>query len=61
MYSSPCIISLDSELVEEVPEDPNATGDYYYEEPDLSRGVKGVDYYITYGEETKVEDPEQQE
>jgi hypothetical protein len=30
----------------------NAIGgqeDIFYEEPDLSRGVKGVDYFICYG------------
>ena len=56
-----CIISLESELVEEMPEDPNIAGDYYYEEPDLSGGVEGVDYYIAYGDDTGAEDPEQQE
>jgi hypothetical protein len=24
-------------------------GDIFYEEPDLSRGVEGVDYFIRYG------------
>jgi len=45
--------------VEEMPEDPNAAGEYYYEEPDLSGGVEGVDYYIAYGEETRADDPGQ--
>jgi len=47
--------------VEEMPKDPNIIGDYYYEEPDLSGGVEGVDYYIAYGEDTGAEDPEQQD
>mgnify|MGYP005830874061 CR=1 FL=1 len=32
--------------LEEMPDEPNVAGEYFYEEPDLSRGVKGVDYVI---------------
>ena len=47
--------------MEEISDDPNIAGDYYYEESDLSGGVEGVDYYIAYGDDTGVEELEQQE
>ena len=48
-------------MFEEMPDDPNVASNYYYEEPDLDGGVKGVDYYIAYGEETgeEVSDPQE--
>ena len=39
----------DSEILEEMPADPNAAGEYFYEEPDLQGGIEGVDYVIAYG------------
>jgi hypothetical protein len=35
---------------------PNDSDEQYYEEPDLSRGVEGVDYGIVYG--TSNEEPD---
>jgi hypothetical protein len=39
-------LALDCENSEDV---PNDSEEQYYEEPDLSRGVEGVDYGIIYG------------
>jgi hypothetical protein len=40
------ILALDCENREDVPDDSE---EQYYEEPDLSEGVQGVDYGIIYG------------
>jgi hypothetical protein len=45
--------SSDCENIEDVPDDSE---EQYYEEPDLSRGVEGVDYGIVYG--TSNEEPD---
>jgi hypothetical protein len=37
---------LDCENIEDIPDDSE---EQYYEEPDLSGGVEGVDYGIVYG------------
>jgi hypothetical protein len=46
-------LALDCENSEDV---PNDSEEQYYEEPDLSRGVEGVDYGIIYG--TSDEEPD---
>jgi hypothetical protein len=46
-------LALDCENNEDVPDD---SAEQYYEEPDLSGGVEGVDYGIVYG--TSEEEPE---
>jgi hypothetical protein len=45
-------LTLDCENSEDVPDDSE---EQYYEEPDLSGGVEGVDYGIVYG--TSNEEP----
>jgi hypothetical protein len=40
------ILALDCENIEDVHDDSE---EQYYEEPDLSGGVEGVDYSIIYG------------
>lgn len=37
----------------EASEEPEDGGEIYYEEPDLSGGIQGVDYRIVYGTEDK--------
>ena len=46
-------LALDNENSEDVSED---TEDQFYEEPDLSGGIEGVDYGIVYG--TSDEEPD---
>jgi hypothetical protein len=46
-------LALDCENSEDVPDDSE---EQYYEDPDLSRGVEGVDYSIVYG--TSDEEPD---
>jgi hypothetical protein len=46
-------LALDYENSEDVPDDSE---EQYYEEPDLSGGVEGVDYGIVYG--TSDEEPD---
>jgi hypothetical protein len=46
-------LALDCENSEDVPDDSK---EQYYEEPDLSGGVEGVDYSIVYG--TSDEEPD---
>jgi hypothetical protein len=46
-------LALDCENNEDVPDDSE---EQYYKEPDLSRGVEGVDYGIAYG--TSIEEPD---
>jgi hypothetical protein len=46
-------LALDSENSEDV---PDYSEEQYYEEPDLSGGVEGVDYGIVYG--TSEEEPD---
>jgi hypothetical protein len=48
-------LALDCENSEDVPDDSEKQ---YYEEPDLSRGVEGVDYGIVYGTSDKESDTE---
>jgi hypothetical protein len=43
-------LASDCENNEDVPDDSE---EQYYEEPDLSRGVEGVDYSIVYGTSNK--------
>ena len=47
------ILALDYENSEDVSED---TEDQFYEEPDLSGGIEGIDYGIVYG--TSDEEPD---
>jgi hypothetical protein len=49
------ILALDCENSKDVPDDSE---EQYYEEPDLSRGVEGVDYGIVYGTSDKEPDTE---
>lgn len=51
----------DCEYLEELPEDPYVAGEYFYQEPDLSGGVEGVDYIIAYGADNEGEGSEQQQ
>jgi hypothetical protein len=46
-------LSLDCENSEDV---PNDSEEQYYEEPDLSGGVEGIDYGVIYG--TSDEEPD---
>jgi hypothetical protein len=46
-------LALDCKNSEDVPDDSE---EQYYEEPDLSEGVEGVDYDIVYG--TSKEEPD---
>ena len=46
-------LALDYENIEDVSED---TEDQFYEEPDLSGGIEGIDYGIVYG--TSDEEPD---
>ena len=55
------LLPLESEMFEEMPDDPNVATNYYYEEPYLADGVEGVDYYIAYGDETSEEVPDPKE
>jgi hypothetical protein len=48
-------LALDCENSEDVPGDSE---EQYYEEPDLSGGVEGVDYGIVYGTSDKEPDTE---
>jgi hypothetical protein len=48
-------LALDCENSKDVPDDSE---EQYYEEPDLSRGVEGVDYGIVYGTSDKEPDTE---
>jgi hypothetical protein len=48
-------LALDCENSGDVPDDSE---DQYYEEPDLSRGLEGVDYSIIYGTSDKEPDVE---
>jgi hypothetical protein len=52
---SPKTLALDCENSEDVPDDSE---EQYYEEPDLSGGVEGVDYGIVYGTSNKEPDIE---
>jgi hypothetical protein len=44
--------------LEEMSDDPNTAEEYFYEELDLSGGVKGVDCVIAYGADHGEGDPE---
>jgi hypothetical protein len=55
LYLSSKTIALDCENSEDVPDDSE---EQYYEEPDLSGGVEGVDYGIVYGTSDKEPDTE---
>jgi hypothetical protein len=46
-------------LYTEATGEPSGEGEIYYEEPDLSGGIKGVDYVIVYGEGNLDEEEEQ--
>jgi hypothetical protein len=48
-------LTLDCENNEDVPDDSKKQ---YYEEPDLSEGVEGVDYSIVYGTSDEKPDTE---
>jgi predicted transcriptional regulator YdeE len=48
-------LALDCENNEDVPDDSE---EQYYEEPDLSEGVEGVDYDIIYGNSNEEPDTE---
>jgi hypothetical protein len=60
MLSTPVVnlssktLALDYENNEDVPDDGE---EQYYEEPDLSGGVEGVDYGIIYGIVTRNQTP----